>query len=464
MAKALTEPTIRQYRPGIKRREIRDALAPNLYLVIQAKPSRTMSWALRFRRPNGKAAKLTLGSVDLSDEPSDKPQIGGALSLGQARELAAQISRERKRGIDVIDDQKAKRLREATAEADRNANSFGALVREFFIDYRTKRGERPRHWRADARLLGQDYPLGCDPARIEPKVIPGSLAEKWRDKPASSIDGHDIHTIVDEARKHGIPGLATRDKGTNENRGRKIYAALSVFFSWAMRRRKVTNDPTLGVWHPGAPPARERVLTADEIRWFWEACERVGAPYGPLLRMLLLSGQRLGEVTGMQRTELNEDGIWIIAGARTKNHREHMVPLPPLAQTIIERLPRIESPSGLVFTVNGKKLNGFSKAKQAIDSAIVEVARAERPSFSISPWTLHDLRRSAATGMADLGILPHVIEAVLNHVSGSKSGVAGIYNRATYAPEKKAALERWAVHLRGLVSDQPANIVPLRSS
>ncbi len=458
----LSEPTLRQYRPGAQRREIRDSQAPNLYLIVQAKPSRTMSWALRFRRPDGRPAKLTLGSVDLGDEPSDAAVIGGALTLRQARELAAKIDRDRARGIDVVEEEKAKRRRQATEATEATANSFGALVREFFIDHRTKRGERPRHWRADARLLGLDYPQDSDPATTKPEVIPGSLVDTWAEKPVSTIDGHDIHTIVDEARKHGIPGLLKNNHGISENRGRKMFAALSVFFSWALHKRKVSSDPTLGVWHPGAPPARDRVLTADEVRWFWTACDRLGAPYGPLFQLLLLTGQRLGEVTGMQRAELNGDHNWIIPGSRTKNHREHLVPLPPLARAIIDSLPRIESISGLVFTISGKKLTGFNKAKSALDQAMLAAAREEGLAI-IQPWTLHDLRRTFVTGMVELHVPPHVVELVVNHISGTRAGVAGTYNRSELLPERKAALERWAAHVQGLASGRPINVVPLRS-
>jgi integrase len=457
----LTTPTLRSYRPGDKRREIPDSQAPGLYLVIQAKPSRTMSWALRFRRPDNRAAKLTLGRVDLADEPSDAPVIGGSLTLGQARELAAKIARERARGLDVIGEHKAKLSRQHTEAAHRGANSFAAVAREFFIDHKTKKWQtRPRHWREDARLLGLDYPRDCDPAHCEPQVIPGSLAATWADKPVAEIDGHDIHAVVDEARKLGIPGLKRTNDGTSEARGRKMHAALSNLFRWALQRRKVAVNPTVGVWHPGAPPARERVLTEAEVRLFWKACNQIGAPYGPLFQILLLTGARLDEVTAMARAELSEDGtLWTLPGTRTKNHRTHSVPLSPLARHIIDRMARVENPNGYVFTISGKLLTGFSRAKADLDQIMAALARAEGRDFAA--WRLHDLRRTAATRMADLGVLPHVVETVLNHVSGHKSGVAGIYNVAQYAPEKKTALERWSTHLEGVFSGRSANVVSL---
>lgn len=456
----LTEPTLRQYRAGPQRREIRDSQAPGLYLVIQPKPSRTISWALRFRRPDGRAAKLTLGTVDLSAEPSDAPVIGGALTLGQARELAAKLDRERKRGIDVIEQRKADVRRQKAVAGQRTANSFGAVAREFFVDHRTKRHIRPRHWRADARLLGLVYPRDCNPTQTEPSVLAASLAERWGNKLVTEIDAHDIHTVVDEARRLGIPGLPRHNGGISEARGRKMHAALSGLFRWAVQQRKVAVNPCVGVWHPGAPPARERVLSEFEVRLFWKACDRIGAPYGPLFQLLLLTGQRLGEVAGMRRAELSEDGAtWTIPGERTKNHRVHVVPLPPTTRRLMAGLPRIQDRTGHVFTIGGGKLTGFSNAKAQLDETMAAIARAEVRGQSTEAWRLHDLRRTCATGMAELGIAPHIVEAVLNHVSGTKAGVAGIYNRAAYGPEKELALARWAAHLEGLVSERPANVV-----
>src|SRR5262249_49867228 len=213
-------------------------MAPGLYLVIQPRPSGARSWALRFRR-NGKPAKLTLGDVDLGDsETADEPTLGGALTLRQARELANQIDRKRARGIDVIEEHKASKRRQRADAEERNASGFATAVREFFADHKTKWHTRPRRWRGDARLLGLAYPLRCDPAKTEPQVIAGSLAATWYQRDVREIDGHDIHTVVDEARRLGIPGLRRRKGSTSESRGRKMHAALSVFFRWLLRHRR----------------------------------------------------------------------------------------------------------------------------------------------------------------------------------------------------------------------------------
>jgi integrase len=460
---ALTVAAVRKYAAAAKRREIRDTLAPGLYLVVQPKPSGRKAWAMRFRRPDGRPAKLTLGSVDLDEqETNDEPVLGGALTLRQARELANRIDRQRARGNDVIADYHANKVVERAAAAQRAASTFTITAQEFFVGYKVRRwSTRPRRWRDDARLLGLVWARDADPAHTEPTISPGSLAERWRDKPVAEISDDDIYAVVDEARCRGIPGLPRRNKGTSDARGRKMHSALSVLFRWLLRHRKVRANPCMGVERPGPPPQRARALSEAEVRWFWKACDALGAPYGPLFKTLLLTGARLDEVTGMCRAELSEQGaVWIIPSERAKNHRAHLVPLPPLARDAIASTPPVAGQ--LVFTIGGGKLTGLSRAKARLDEATRAAARAEDPAAALPPWRLHDLRRTLSTHMHDkLGILPHIVEAVLNHVSGHKAGVAGTYNVAEYRAEKQAALERWAVQVRGIVSGKPAKVVQL---
>ena len=402
---------------------------------------------MRFRKPDGRPAKLTLGPVDLSSESTDAPVIGGPLTLPQARELAAAINRRRARGEDVIADIKAQAARADAAATLAATNTFGAAAREFFADHRTRHGERPRGWRRNARLIGLHYPPETD----EPEVIPGSLAATWADKPITSIDSHDIYTAVDDARRHGIPGLARHNAGISAARGRKMHAALSVLFGYLLQHRKVAINPCAGVWRPAPPNARERTLTEPEIKIFWRAADEAPVPYNAIFQVLLLTGCRLNEVSGMCRSELSDGGTWTIPSARTKNYRPHILALPSLAREIIMG---VLGDNEYVFAgaISGRAVSAFSEAKSALDKNMPGVA----------PWRLHDLRRTAATGMAELGIAPHIVEAVLNHVSGARAGVAGIYNRALYAEEKKTALVRWATHIAGLVADKPSNVTPMQ--
>ena len=446
----LTAASVERYKPMKTRREIRDLRAPGLYLIIQPKQSGTKSWAMRFRRPDGKPAKLTLGPVDLSDnEAADEPTLGGALTLRQARELANRIDRERARGIDVVAQYKADKTRRRTAAAEKAANTFGSAAREFFVDYKTKHQERPRRWRSDARLLGLKWHRDDDPAKVEPEVISGSLAATWADKPVTDIDGHDIHAVVDDARRRGTPGLKARNKETSEARGRKVHAALSVLFRYLLRRRRVAINPCVGVWRPSAPAARDRVLSDAEVKTFWSVADKL-AIYGPLLKVLLLTGCRLNEVVGMCREELSEDGtVWTIPKTRTKNHLAHTVPLPKLARDIIASVPAVEG--GYVFSLSGNLLSGFSKMKTKLDEAMGDVP----------PWRLHDLRRTAASGMQRLGIRVEVVERALNHISGSFRGVAGTYQRDPLTGDVRDALERWAKHISGLVAGQDNKVVKM---
>ena len=436
----LTAAGVQKYTATAKRREIPDSKAPGLYLIIQPRSSGAKSWALRFRRPDGRPAKMWIGAVDISiRETKDEPVIGGPLTLRQARVLATEIDRQRARGLDVIEELKAERARKRGERANLAANTFGSCAREFFASYKTKRQTRPRRWRDDASLLGLRYPPGCDPATAEPVVIRGSLSDVWADKPVADIDGHDVHAVVSEAGSEG--------------RARKLYAALSTLFSWLLRERRVAANPCRGVWRPGPPPARDRILNDAEIVAFWRACDAFGPPFGPLFQILLLTGCRLREAAGMKRSEL-ADGHWTIPAARSKNHREHTVPMPTLAIQIIGKLPVVEG--GLVFTTRGDvPVSGFSVAKRQLDAQVAKTAGHP------VPFRLHDLRRTFVSGLASLGVALPVIERCVNHVSGSFGGVAGVYQRYDFAKEKREALERWAGHVERLVAGESGKVVDL---
>ena len=158
------------------------------------------------------------------------------------------------------------------------------------------------------------------------------------------------------------------------------------------------------------------MLSDSEIRWFWTACDTLGSPFGPLLKILLVTGARLNEVARMTRHELSEDGsTWVLSGARTKNRRSHVLVLPPLAQEILGEVKIISGEAAIVFSTNGRTpVSGFSKMKARLDREMRALAGKDIP-----PWRLHDLRRTAATGMARAGAGLHVIERALNHVPGA---------------------------------------------
>ena len=436
-SKQLTAAAVERLRPAAERREVPDGGCPGLYLVVQT--SGVKSWAMRFRRPNGKTAKLTLGPVDPTGrEHSGEPTIGMPLTLAAARRLATEMHRQRALGRDVV----AHVHRERLEREARGSGGFAQAAVDFI-----ERHAKPqrRGWAATASMLG----LRADAETGELNIIPKSIADRWRDRPVAEIDADEIHALIDEVRERGVPGLGRRVDGPNESRARMMYAALSKMFSWLLGRRRVAHNPCRGVQRPEKPKKRSHVLTPDEIVKFWRAAEAERVEFAAILKLLLLTGCRRGEVAGMRRSELSDGGAtWTIPGSRTKNGLPHLVPLAPLARDVVAGVP---TEGDVVFTTDGEsQVSGWSKIKRRLDARM-----------GTQPWRLHDLRRTCATRMAEIGVLPHVVEAVLNHVSGFKAGVAGNYNWAAYKPEKKTALERWAAHVKGLVSGRPANVVPM---
>jgi integrase len=451
VSKVLTAAAVAKYRAGGKHRVIRDAGARSLYLTIA--PSGAKAWMMRFRRPDGRPAKIVLGPLHSGDETPGPPVVGMPLTLAGARQVAAEVHRQRALGADVVGDHKARRHRQRAEIIERNGSTFAAAVRAYVDEHARP---KTRNWRETARRLGLEY---AD-ADSEPEPTRGGLVQRWADRDVRSFDGHDIWSVTDEARRLGIPGIVARNDGMSDARGRALFAALSSFFSWLKRQRRIDINPCAGEARPTGPAARDRVLSSDEIKWLWQATDQVGEPFGSIFKLLLLTGSRLDEVAGMPATELQDDGTWHLPGSRTKNKRAHMVPLPPLAREIIAKVRR-KPGSPLLFSTTGRgPVSGWSRVKSRLDDLMLTVAKAERRDAKIEPFRLHDLRRTFVTGLVELGVPPHVVELCVNHLSGTRSGVAGVYNRSEMLPERKAALERWSAHVTGLVSGTD-NVVTL---
>lgn len=216
-------------------------------------------------------------------------------------------------------------------------------------------------------------------------------------------------------------------------------AALSSLYSWGISEGLVDQNPVVGTRKAIDERPRERVLSREEARAIW--AEAGEGDFGDIVRLLLLTGQRREEVAAMTWSELDlEEGVWRLPGTRTKNGRPHEVPLSGAAVSILKGRVRQDGRS-LVFGRQGP-FSGWSKAKMKLDQRLEHVLGGSMPA-----WRLHDLRRTVVTGMAEMGVLPHVIESIVNHVSGHRSGVAGVYNRAVYSVEKRAGLTRWADEL-----------------
>jgi integrase len=225
--------------------------------------------------------------------------------------------------------------------------------------------------------------------------------------------------------------------------------ALSAFYVWAMGEGVADANPVIGSNRPVAPPPRERVLSNGELLAIWRGAG--DDDYGCIVRLLILTGCRREEIGGLRWTEVDpKERLIRLPPERCKNHRAHDVPLSDLAWSILQDRPVTGEH---VFGRGATGFSQWSRGKREAD---------QRLGDSVASWRLHDVRRTVATRMADLGVQPHVIEAVLNHISGHKAGVAGVYNRATYAAEKRQALDLWAEHVVALVEGRESNIVPLR--
>jgi integrase len=304
-------------------------------------------------------------------------------------------------------------------------------------------GEDPQAKRVEERLrapltlrsVAQDY-LDTKLKQVRPRsyreISRYLLAGYFRPLHSTSIAAISRADIAARISKIGKESGAT-----TANRAR---AALSALFAWAMGQGLCETNPTIGTNKLAENPTRDRVLSDSEIIAVWRACEDLGA-FGKAIRLLLLTACRREEVGQMRRSELDDAGNFTLDPSRTKNGRKHVLPLPELALEILASTPR--GRTYLVFGPHG--VSNWERPKRQLDARLGKTVQA---------WRVHDLRRTAATKMADLGIAPHVVETILNHQSGHKAGIAGIYNRARYAGEVKQALAIWAAHITALLSGE----------
>ncbi|MBR0695273.1 site-specific integrase [Bradyrhizobium lablabi] len=399
MAKTLTAAAVEKLKPDPeKRREVPDKGQPGLYLVIQ--PSGWRSWAARYRL-NGRPRKTTIGPWPRIDLPT-------------ARTAAQAIVRAASEGRDP-EFQKP--------EPEHVANSIDAIWTDYAKRHLALR--RPATVKSAQRVYNR---------HLKP----------WGARWIGEISRRDILDILDTITNAGYPAAAIRAK-----------AVLSKFFNWARGRDIIKSSPCEGI-ELIEPEAREsnshRILSDAEIRKVWNACSKVGYPFGPMFKLLLLTGQRRDEVAKMTYGEI-EGRIWIIPGARAKNRQSHDVYLSDAAVKIIEELP---TDSGFLFTMNNKTpSSGYSSGKEKIDAF----------TGPIPAWRLHDLRRTMVSGMARLGIAIPTVEKAINHRSGTFAGIVGTYQKHDFAAETKIAFERWAYHVESVVNchDDP-KVVPLRST
>jgi integrase len=346
-----------------------------------------------------------------------------AVTLADARKAAAATMGRVAQGGDPAAERKAKELeaRAKALEAKREALTLGALIDQWEKLHLT--GRRPNYSAAAASALRRSF-------------------AKLLDAPAASLGRATVVRVLDRVAKDGKAAMA----GATARYG-------SALFGWAVRRGSISVNPFERV--PTAPTVkRERVLSDDEIRRVWKATEGPGA-FNAIVRALLLTGQRREEVSGLTWSELDPGfSVWTLPAARSKNGKPHVVPLSAQMRTLLRVQPQLAE-TELVFPGERGAFSGWSKSK----------ARLDRRS-SVSGWRLHDLRRTASTGLQKLGVRLEVNEAVLNHLSGSRGGVAGIYQRHEWAEEKSAALNAWGERVAAIVEGRAAadNITPIRRS
>ena len=242
----------------------------------------------------------------------------------------------------------------------------------------------------------------------------------------------------------------------------RVRSSLSAFFTWAVKEGLLDTNPVTGTAKADEGGARERVLTPSELAEVWAALPQ--DHFGDIVRLLILTGQQREEIGALLWSEVDfaRESI-ALPPERTKNRRLHELPLSPKARAILERQLRRNS-RDLIFGHGEGGFSGWSGCKERLDKAILTKRREVDPKAKPMPdWRLHDLRRTAATGLAELGVLPHIIEAIFNHVSGHKSGVAGVYNRATYLAEMREALTMWANHVGAITSPLRSKAVSVRA-
>jgi integrase len=361
--------------------------------------------------------------------PQKRVTIGkhGVLTPDEARKLAREELGKVARGLDVAEHRKEKREKLAGL-------TFAEAVEKFLAVH----SEPGRYWHEKrARLTSADVK---------------ALAAK----PLSTVSRKHVADAVDKA--------AARSDAS----ARLLFSDLRPFFKWANQRELVDANPMDGLSAPKPSEARDRTLEEPEIKAFWQASGEMAWPFQSIYKLLLLTGARREEVAGMRWSELDLDGgVWTIPGGRTKNSREHRIFLPVQAIAILDRVA-VEAAkarhgypldSELVFSTTGNTSpSGFSKAKRALDARMKEILG---PKFK--DWRVHDLRRTAATGMENLGIETRVIEAALNHVSGTKAGIIGVYQRSSHRDAVKAAFEAWGRHLAALTNEpRPSNVVEVK--
>jgi integrase len=366
-------------------------------------------FGLRLRRSGDKVLRSYVAQYKRAGA-TRRVLLGSAdlLSAGKARESAKQVLAKVAQGHDPQAERVERRSKDRL--------TLRGVVEQFLAD--KQEAVRPR-------TLGELM-----------RYLTGPHFKLLHGMPVDTVTRKDIAArLVVIKREHGT---------VTAQRAR---TALSSMYGWAMRQGLVEHNPTINAGDLPTSKPRERVLSDQELVKIWNACDR---PFGydKVVRLLILLGARRQEVGSISWSEI-EDGAWTIPAERAKNGRAHNLPLMPMAANIIRSVPRMVTRQQL-FGTRGTGFGGWSRCKEDLDKRC-----------GVTGWRLHDVRRTVATRMADLGVAPHIIEEVLNH-RAHRAGVAGIYNRSRYAREVRAALAMWEDHMRALVEGGERKILSMK--
>jgi integrase len=421
MRKRLTRTTFGMRPPASGRIEVRDADSP-LVFRLTSDGARSMSVRTRL---HGRQVRFTY------------PRAAVIHNLGDARRWAHKVIDSCKEGTDP---REAERKAQAAVR-----DTVGAVAAEWLK--RDQCGNRSHD--EVKRIIDRDV-LGA-----------------WGGRRIQEITRRDAIELIDAIADRGAVTMA-----------RRVQTHIHRLFRWAVARGIVEASPVTDLPKPGRIVKRDRVLSDDEVARVWAAAEAVGWPFGQVVQLLILTGARRSEIGRLEWRELDLDaGVLRIDGARTKNGEPQDIPLSPAAIDILNALPRVADADGNqvrhVFTTTGESpVSGWSRAKLALNNKDLKLRREEAEEAGQDPiaveplaeWRLHDLRRTVATGLQRLGQRLEVIEAVLGHVSGSRGGIVGIYQRHNFADEKHAALVAWAEHVVKIIGGKPAKVVPIRGA
>lgn len=401
--------------------------------------------------PNGSRSYLIQYRIGGRGNPTRRVTIGkhgSPWTAETARNYAAELLEKVRRKVDPFDAERQRLLEQkqsasaAEARIKAEAELGFSTIADRFLELYAKVKQR-RTWRETEGIIRRD------------------LKPHFGDRPIPHITDLEIVELIDAVHERG------------DSAALKAYRVLRSLFGWAKEKRQISSNPMQDMKPPATATKRERVLSDDELRLVWQAAGGLGWPFGPLVRLLVLTGQRLREVAEIPWPELDVvNAQWMLPGGnRTKNGLPNLVPLSDAAMAIIKELPRIKSAKQLVFTTTGTTpVSGFSKIKARLDHMILDARRREAATAGEDPasvqmdgWRFHDLRRTLASGCQRLGVKIEVTEAILNHVSGSRGGIVGVYQTYKYEAEKRDALAAWGRHVEAVVhgKQQGSNVVQL---